>query len=230
MDLGKNLTVKTNLQRRRRVFRIGALGFLLALTGCAAPSQQYATDKSDGVYFTVPVGWEKISNTEINSVEAKSTAVGAADRLAAVHWQVAYSSDKTFKAEQVLSLKTPEKPVVYVRVRSLLPEEINSVSFNTLRNLVVPISSWAAGTDSSAPALNINDDVEVVQKGGRGIHIQFSFKSSDGKDQTIDQTALMSNDHATIYLLIARCSSSCFNQNKVVINKIVHSFTVRGPK
>jgi hypothetical protein len=206
------------------------IALALILSACGKPSQQYATDKADGVYFTVPLGWKKIPTLAINSVEAKSTLAGAADRLAAVHWQVAYTLDKSLTAEQVLNLKTPEKPVVYVRVRSLLPDEINAVSYNTLRNLVVPLTTWASGSDPTAPALTINNDVEIVEKGGRGIYTQFTFKSSDGKDQTIDQAALMSNDHSTMYIMIARCSATCFTEHKKDFAKILKSFTVRGPK
>lgn len=222
--------MKLAARSRQSLIVIEVIALAIILSACGKPSQQYATDKSDGVYFTVPLGWTKISTLAINSVESKSTSAGAADRLAAVHWQVAYTLDKSLKAEQVLSLKTPEKPVVYVRVRSLLPDEINSVSYNTLRNLVVPITTWASGTDPTAPALTIHDDFEVVEKGGRGIYTQFTFKSSDGLDQTIDQAALMSNDHSTMYIMIARCSATCFTKYKKEITKIVQSFTVRGPK
>jgi hypothetical protein len=215
---------------RRSVIAVELIALAIILAACGKPSQQYATDKPDGVYFTVPLGWTQIPTLAINSVEAKSTSAGAADRLAAVHWQVAYTLDKSLKADQVLSLKTPPKPVVYVRVRSLLPDEINAVSYNTLRNLVVPITSWASGNDPTAPALSIADDAEVVEKGGRGIQTQYTFKASDGLDQTIIQAALMSNDHSTMYIMIVRCSSTCFTAHSKEIAKIVKSFTVRGPK
>jgi len=215
---------------RRSVIAIELIALAILLAACGKPSQQYATDKADGVYFTVPLGWTKIPTLAINSVEAKSTSAGAADRLAAVHWQVAYTLDKSLKAEQVLSLKTPAKPVVYVRVRSLLPDEINAVSYNTLRNLVVPITTWASGSDPTAPTLSIADDAEVVEKGGRGIQTQYTFRAADGLDQTIVQAALMSNDHSTMYIMIARCSSTCFTAHSKEIAKIVKSFTVRGPK
>ena len=222
--------MKLASKSRQYLIVIEVIALAIILSACGKPSQQYATDKADGVYFTVPLGWTKISTLAINSVEAKSTSAGAADRLAAVHWQVAYTLDKALKAEQVLSLNTPEQPVVYVRVRSLLPDEINSVSYNSLRNLVVPITTWASGNDPTAPALSIADDAEIVEKGGRGVQTQFTFKASDGKVQTIDQAALMSNDHSTMYIMIARCSSTCFTKHSKEIAKIMKSFTVRGPK
>jgi hypothetical protein len=209
---------------------IGLAAPLLLLASCGTPSKLYSVDKADGVYFTAPQGWHEISQDSINAVEAKSQAAGAADRLALVHWQIGYSLDKNFKAEEILSLKAPEKPVVYVRVRSMSSDEMNAVSYNTLRDLVVPLTSWASGSDSSAPPLSISDDSEIVQKGGRGVHTQFTFKATDGIEQTIDQSALMSNDRSTLYIMIVRCSKSCFDSNRKVLEKIVTSFTVRGKK
>lgn len=201
---------------------------LLLLSSCGTSSKLYAADKKDGVYFTVPQGWHEITQNSINAVESKSQAAGAADRLALVQWQIGYSAEKSFTPEKVLSLKAPQKPVVYVRVRSMNSDEMNAVSYNTLRDLVVPLTTWASGSDASAPPLSINADSEIVQKGGRGVHTQYTFTGSDGVEQTIDQSALMANDRSTLYIMIVRCSKSCFESSRKVLEKIVTSFTVRG--
>jgi hypothetical protein len=217
---------------RSHVNRALALGTvvlsLLALTGCGTTSQQYATDKADGVYFSVPRNWLQIPKVAIDSVESKSISPGAADRLAEVHWQVAYTLDKELKASQVLSLTAPTKPVVYVRVRSLNSDEMNAVSYNTLRDLVVPLTSWASGSDSSAPTLSIQSDSEIVQRGGRGVQTRFTFTPSNGQSQTIDQSAVVSDDRSTIYIMIARCTASCFSAHEKEFSQIIKSFTVRG--
>jgi hypothetical protein len=215
-----------------RTVRTGTLllvATLLAglLTGCAQPSRHYATNKADGVYFSLPHGWKKISQKELATQESLSTASGAAERAASVHWQEAYVVDSTFDAKQVLSLKTPNTPIVYARVRSLLPEEINSVSYNSLRDLVVPLTGWVNGTVKS-PALDIAVDEERVEKGARGVHSVFTFGNIDGSSQTIDQTSLLSTDHTIIYVLMIRCSSKCYQKNRSALEKIAASYTVRG--
>ena len=197
------------------------------LTGCSQPSRYYATNKTDGVYFALPHGWKKISQKELAAQESLSTATGAAERAASVHWQEAYVVDSTFDAKRVLSLKTPDTPIVYARVRSLLPEEINSVSYNSLRDLVVPLTGWVNGTVKS-PSLDIAVDEERVEKGARGVHSVFTFGNVDGTVQTIDQTSLLSTDHTIIYVLMIRCSSKCYEKNRSALEKIAASFTVRG--
>ncbi|MEI6649683.1 MAG: hypothetical protein WCO08_08615 [Actinomycetes bacterium] len=217
----------------RRYFPAVVLVAILALAGCAQPSQKYAADKKDGVYFTVPISWKLIPQKAISAREALSTATGAADRLAAVKWQEAYSPSAAITAKDVLSLATKNQPIVYVRVRSLLSDEINAVSYNSLRDIIVPLTTWAAGTDATAPAFTIGDDSEDVQKIARGVHTEFTFTTNVGKvstSQTIDQTSLVANDRSTLYVLVVRCSASCFEKNRTVLTKISHSFTVRGTR
>jgi hypothetical protein len=216
---------KKSLLTRIAVFSLGAL----ILSGCSAPSKIYAADKKEGVFVALPQDWHRISQQSISSREATSTLAGAADRAAAVLWQEAYSPNKTYDAKTVLSLKTPDSPLVYIRVRSLLGDEINSVSYNALRNLVLPLTGWVDGS-VKAPVFDISNDEERVEKGARGVHSVFQFTQTDGSLQTIDQTALLSNDHSIIYILLIRCSTTCYNKQRVMLEKIVASFTVRGKK
>ena len=201
----------------------------LVLTGCAQSSQQYGSDTKDGVYFAVPNSWHQISSKDLNHEESFSTAQGAAERLALVHYQVAFSVDPKFTAKDVLSLTAPTQPVVYTRVRGLTNDEIQQVSYNDLRNLVLPLSTWEDGTATSIPVYSVATDEEAVQKGGRGVHTVFSF-TSNGVSQTLNQTGWISNDHHMLVMFIARCTTACYTKNQSLIEKIVKSFTFRGSK
>lgn len=210
----------------------GVGGFVvlaLLLTSCGQPTQKYGASKSEGVYFTVPISWHEIPMSSLNALEAKSTAVGAAEKLALVKWQEAYSPDKSIGAKQTFSLTPTDSPVAFVRVRDLFPDEINAVSYNTLRDIVQPVTEWVSNPTATTPLYNIIDDHEVVQKGGRGVRTIYNFIDS-GISQTIDQTALMSPDHAKLYVFVVRCTTTCYNKNIKVISRIADSFTVRGPK
>ena len=117
---------------RAQVVKKSLLGVALAistlvLSACGTASQIYATDKTDGVYFTVPHGWFTLAQSSLSAREAQSTVSGAADRLANVHWQEAFSP-KSITATEVFSLLSNPQPTVYVRVRTLLPDEANSFS------------------------------------------------------------------------------------------------------
>jgi len=211
--------------------RLGVLLAVSSLTvvGCGQPSQKYATSKSEGVYFTVPVGWHQVSMKELNEVEVKSTIAGAAEKLSLVEWQEAYSPNSKIGPLKVFSIQPTAEPLVFVRVRWLFPEEVNDMSYNTLRDMVEPLTEWVNNPDETTPEYNIIDDYEVTQKGGRGVRTVFSFVYND-TSQTIDQTALMSMDGQKVYLLVSRCTTKCYQKNSKVLEKIAASFTVRGTK
>ncbi len=210
-------------------FLAGILAAAL-LAGCGVPSQRYASDKKQGVYFTVPYTWHEISGASISKRELLSTASGAADRAASVLWQEAFSPNSHYGPTDVLNLKAPTSPLVYVRVRTLLPDEVGVVSYNSLRNIIVPLTTWASGTDATAPLLDVLDDREIVQKIARGVRTIYSFTESGKSPQTINQTALVSDDRSTIYVLIVRCTTTCYNKSEKILNKISDSFTVRGTR
>ena len=215
--------------KSRAPIAVALLLSVALLAGCAQPSKIYAANKSEGVYFALPPGWTQVSQKDLSAREATSTASGAAERAASVLWQEAYSLNPKITASDVLSLKTPQDPIVYVRVRALLGPEINSVSYNSLRDLVVPLTGWVDGT-KKAPTFDISNDEERIEKGARGVHTVFNFVQADGSDQTIDQTSLLSNDHSTIYALLIRCSTACYDKKRAALEKIAASFTVRGKK
>jgi hypothetical protein len=146
-----------------------------------------------------------------------------------VKWQIAYSTDSKLKAAEVFNLTAPTQPLVFARVRELSSSEINSISYNSLRDVIVPVTQIINGDDPSAPDFEILADQEVVQKGGRGVQTTYRFTIDDVK-QTINQTSLMSNDRTTMYIFVVRCTSECYSKNMKKIDEIVSSFTVQGAK
>ena len=201
----------------------------LALTGCGESSKIYAASKTDGVYFSVPKNWYGLSNAALNKYEKKSADDESTSRQSLVRWQVAYSTDSKIKVSQVFSLKPVKSPLVFVRVRDLTGSEVNDFSYNSLRNVIVPITQLSGGADLGVPDFKILEDGEVVEKGARGIQTIYSF-SIDGTQQTFNQTVLMSNDRTTLYILMVRCVTTCYTKNKKVMEAIVKSYTVQGAK
>jgi hypothetical protein len=214
---------------RRPVIALLGIALVLGLTGCGESSKFYPASKSEGVFFSVPTNWKALSTASLNKYEKESTEPEGAARQALVKWQIAYTTNKKLKAAEVFNLTAPSKPLAFARVRDLESSEINSVSYNTLRDVIVPVTQIIEGDDPSAPDFQILVDQEVVQKGARGVQTVYSF-SIDGKEQTINQTSLMSNDRTTMYIFVVRCTTECYNKNKKKIEEIVSSFTVEGAR
>ncbi len=213
--------------RLRLVALLGVLALLVS--ACGAPSHKYGESKSEGVYFSVPYTWHEISTAQLKAEEAKSTSALVLDRLTLVKWQEAYSQSAGLMAKDAYSLKAPDVPLVFARVRALYPEEANAMSYDLLRDVVWPVTDWVNNPTATTPVYNIVDDHEVVQRGARGVRTIFSVVQS-GISQTIDQTSLMSPDHQKIYVLFVRCTTVCYNKNIKAMSRIAESFTVRGAK
>ena len=205
------------------------LSALLLLTSCGEQSKIYAASKTEGVFFTVPNKWHAISNAALDKFEVKSAQGAAIERQSLVAWQIAFSKNTKVKPAQIFSIDAPKTPLAFARVRSLSADEINSVSYNVLRDVIVPLSQWVSSPTADTPKFDIYDDYEVVEKGARGVRTIFTF-THKGVAQTIDQTAMVSTDHSKIYLFIIRCANSCYKKNEKLMTEISNSFTVRGTK
>ena len=209
--------------------RIAAVIIALAMLSACTPSKQYEGSKSEGVFFAVPNDWKKIDSKALAKEESKSSDQNDIDRLAMVGYQVGLSKMKNLSARDVFMLQPTDQPVLYVRIRDLFTEERNAISLNTLRNIILPVTEYMDGSRANDRNFQLIDDQEVVEKGGRGVLLEYSF-DYEGTSETVKQAALYSNDHNKIYLFILRCSTKCFNKNVKTVDEIVTSFTVRGAK
>lgn len=209
--------------------RIAIASIALLMLSACTPSKQYEGSKSEGVFFSVPNNWNKVDGAALAKEESKSANQNDIDRLAMVGYQAGFSKLKNITARDVFMLQPTTEPVLYVRIRDLFPEERNSISLNTLRNIILPVTSYADGSRSNDRNFKLIDNQEVVEKGGRGVLLEYSF-DYEGTNETVKQAALVSNDQNKIYLFIMRCSTVCFDKNLSTINEIVKSFTVRGAK
>ena len=207
--------------------RITASALILMLLSACAPSKQYEGSKSDGVFYTVPNGWQKIDSKVLAKEESKNASQDALDRLSMVTYQMGFTKAKSIAPRDVFMLKPTDQPVLYVRFRELFPEERNAISLNTLRNIILPITDLQDGTVNNDRNFQLYDDQEIVEKGGRGVNLLYSF-DYEGINETVNQVTLYSNDQSKIYLFIIRCSTACYKKNVDEIDEIVKSFTVRG--
>lgn len=207
--------------------RITALVVALVMLSACTPSKQYAGSKEDGAFFAVPNGWTKVSQAALKKVESKNSNQDDLDRLSMVTYQIGFSKSKKITPREVFLIEPTDQPVLYVRFRNLFPEERNAISLNTLRNIILPVTEYLDGTRANDRNFQLFDDQEIVEKGGKGVNLLYSF-DYNGINETVNQVALFSNDQSKIYLFIIRCSTVCYNKNIDEIDQIVKSFTVRG--
>ena len=217
------------LRQNAAVRRLSVIISIILLTGCAAPTQQYPGSKKEGVFFAVPQDWREISFKSLQKFELASENMDVVDRASMVRYEVAYTTDKKISAKDVFDLTPTDKPLAYLRIRDLYGDEINNISYNSLRSVLVPLARMVSDPQDDDPEFDLIDDFEVSDKGGRGIRTIYRI-TLDGKEQVIDQTALTSEDRRILYVFVMRCTTACYNKNKDLMTKISDSFSVKGPR
>lgn len=201
---------------------------VLLLSGCAQSSQKYAANKDVGAYFTVPAKWIKINERSLHKAEVAGADAAGREKASLVLWQEAYTKHPLISAKEIFGINPTEHPIAFTRVRQLTMAESNGVSLNSLRDLIIPVTKLYAGESSVVSDFVLLDDEEMIEKGARGVRTTFSFTPPGSKNETVKQTALISDDRTTLYFFIVRCSTKCFKANTEEIDKISDSFTVRG--
>ena len=213
---------------RRVLASLISLFLLISLTSCGEPSKIYAKNGELGVYFTVPSGWHKIAQEDIRSYELEGANASAKSKADLVLWQEAYSQHSGTSAKNILQLQATNSLTAFARVRALTIEESDAMSYNGLRNLILPVTDLISGTSQVVGDFQLLDEKEVVTDKARGLETVFSFTPKDGENETVHQTALLANDRSSIYFFLVRCTTECFDSSQEVVNNIVKSFTVKG--
>jgi hypothetical protein len=196
----------------------------LSVAGCLAPSYTYVADSSDNAYFKVPPGWHEVSPSSLAAVQGQSGGQGT------YLWSRAYDDSSSPSVQHVFS--TSPKPVVYAGVLALSSTQRSEVSFNSMRDLLLPVTSQARSAASAANAeppgfQSIGDETITDGHHDRGIREIFDYDLGM-IPETFDLTVLTNSGTTKIYFLLVHCMTTSFVSNYPEIKKVVGSFTVGG--
>jgi hypothetical protein len=212
----------------RTAKRGGALLLLcaaaFALPACSGSGYQYVKNGSDGsgTYFKVPDAWRIYDeNAFIKSRHLSPTKAKAARAEA---WTVAFdaSSRPTLKHFNELATK---QPFGIAEVRTLDPKERDEFSLMAMRNYFVPVDDL---TQTGGELVPLRADEFTRDGGFHGLRLTFEFTLPTDKEAvTVDQVSIVDAGTKEVHFLAISCRSSCYEQKKDTINKIVDSWTVK---
>jgi hypothetical protein len=211
----------------------GGLGVLLVAliaTGCAAPQFTYVSDTSANAYFKVPFGWHKISDV---SLAAQFKTPGSALGQAAGTWDVAYDAANAPAAVHLFSPNAKD-PFAFAFVAPLSPTATNALSYNGLRDVLLPVTSAARSqaAQGSFPLTHfqlLRDTVVTPGQGVHGVWDTYNYTYPGGITDTFDQVALTNSNNTQLYVLMVHCIATCYSHNHAQLDTIMSSFTVRSP-
>jgi hypothetical protein len=205
---------------------VGGCAVLLGVTisGCAAPQFTYVANSSQNTYFKIPSGWHKIGSAAL-AAELQAQ-VGSGD------WIVAYEPGAKPTAGDFGSVKDAQ-PFVFAAVTTLTASASSDLSYNTLRDLILPVTATAR-SDAAAQGTalagfqQLRDQVLTPGQGVHGVRETYDYTFGNVSD-TFDEIALTNADQTVLYLLYVHCTTKCYSHDQSQINEVMSSFTVRSP-
>jgi hypothetical protein len=200
---------------------------LNAASGCAAPDHTYVANSANRTYFKVPASWH-----EIDQKALQPAATGPSPTpVSSDEWVAAYDASNVPSPAHLVASDTPD-PIVYVSVQPLSTEAGGQVSLDNLRDLVLPVTATAraAATSSSSTFRDfklVSDSVLTPKSGLRGVHEVFQYRVEGGPLQTFDQTAYTNKEGSKVYVMLLRCSSTCYEARHPELESVTASFTIQ---
>jgi hypothetical protein len=232
----QNVEVTSLTKRAFRSIRglTGGLAFLLmcalatvALSACGAPGYTYVSDSSAKTYYKVPAEWHQISQKDLNA------ALKAAGGSSAGVWSTAFDAGIAPSGNNFLA-PTINKPFVFAEVGTLSSTVSNELSYNMLRDFMLPVTSNsrqqdAAGGFPLTGFKQLRDQVISGKQGVHGVRETFQYTFPGGAADTFDEDVLTNSDQTVVYFLMTHCTNSCYSQNQNNIDTVMSSFTVGSP-
>jgi hypothetical protein len=219
------LASRTLLRVGRGLAGVSALLAALAVTGCGAPQFTYVANSAANTYFKVPYGWHKINDASLEKELNTSSSSGA--------WSVAYDAGTAPSATHVFSSQISQ-PFVFAVVGQLSSTESNQISYNGLRDFLLPVTSAARQSASQGgfPLTGfqlLRNSLLVPGQGVHGVRVTFDYTYPDGSVDTFDQVAFLNADATKVYVLMTHCQDTCYAKFRTQIDTVMTSFTVRSP-
>ena len=213
---------------------IGGLALLLVaalttigLSACGAQQYTYVADSAAGTYYKVPFSWHQISQKELNA------ALQAAGGSGAGIWSTAFAAGTAPSANQFLASDV-KQPFVFAEVGTLSPTVSNELSYNLLRDFMLPVTSSARQADAQSgfPLTNfkqLRDQTITGKQGVHGVRETFQYTFPNGIADTFDESVLTNANQTVVYFLMVHCTNACYSQNRDKIDTVMTSFTVGSP-
>ena len=199
---------------------------LALLAGCGAPRYTYVKNSADHMYVKIPASWHSIDQKDLDTAIGLDPAEDASSRGL---WLQGYDAADTPSALHLFGSSAPE-PAVLVSVQQVPQASRGGLSLDGLRDFFFPVSPTARQNNQN-PQLTgfglLADDVLTPGDGVRGVHTVFRYRLGGGPPQMMDQTGYLNDDASKVYLLLVRCSTTCYKDRHGEIENVVSSFTIR---
>jgi len=212
---------------RLAVSTVVGLGVLLSACG-GGDGYTFVSSTDRKAYFKVPHDWTFFDKRDILVASGQSLSEETNRQLP---WLIAYDAAPDPSLDHILSLgQAPEHPVVFARVQVLPFIQRDQLSLSSIRNSFYPVDQLV---QSNAAELISLEDI-VLPGGLHGSRVIYDVipggvtgVASGNSVIRVDQTGIVDASTNTFYFFVIRCESHCYRDNKVLIDQIANSWTVK---
>ncbi len=214
---------------------IGGLAVLLlavlataGLSGCGAPAYSYVADDAAGTYYKVPVA---VASALPEAGRRAASVRGRTERRASGRPR---STRPAGPNASHVTAGNLAQPFAFAEVFALNSTASNELSYNMLRDLLLPVTSSTRSAEAQAgfPLTDFKQLLDQTITGKAGVHgvrETFQYTFPGGAVNTFDEDVLTNADQTEVYLLQVHCTATCYTQNQNAINTVMTSFTVGSP-
>jgi hypothetical protein len=203
----------------RRSAVVLALVAALAAGACSGSGYHYVTSKKTGVYLRVPSEWRVFNHDALAAGLKQNGSPLDSETL----FIAGFDSAPKPSIDRVAPLDPgSDHPTGLVRVKALTGEERDVVSFQALRNLLLPVDQGVQDNK-----MKLLGHADLAPKGGlRGQRYIYQVVKDDGGSFIVDQTALVDAKTERLFMLAVACETECYANNRKTVDKVVTSWTV----
>ncbi|BCB83396.1 hypothetical protein [Phytohabitans suffuscus] len=205
----------------------------LLVGACGAPEFEYVKNSEQQTYFKVPNEWAQVDQDALDAWAVEEEPDSAAAELRSqLMWTVAYDAAEDPDLAHIASTASTPQPVVWAKVERLVPTAAAAISLNELRDMWLPVTEdrrqFFEENGVELPYFELlHDEVLTPEKGLHGVRVVYNWRMP-GRLHTFDMTALVNDDASVRYMLLVRCTASCYQERFDELQNIVTSFTVRS--
>ncbi|HVT66149.1 MAG TPA: hypothetical protein VHF26_00260 [Trebonia sp.] len=184
-------------------------------------------DSAAQTYYKVPAGWRQIPQQSLAA--ALKAEGGSTDGV----WSTAFDGNSSPSGSNFLA-STLAKPFVFAEVGTVSSTVSNELSYNMLRDFMLPVTSDSRQQDASegfplTDFKSLRDQTISGKQGVHGVRETFQYTFPGGVADTFDEDVLTNADQTQVYFLMVHCTNTCYSQNQSSINTVMSSFTVGSP-
>ena len=203
---------------------VGALSVACILSACGASKYQFVNNSTEGAYFKVPTSWSVFHLTEQDQEGRAPKLPTATERI----WHIGFDADH-HPDQAHLDQDRPNSVVGDVQIYALSSADNDTLSQSSLRRIIFGGVDPVLQDPGTPAAWEVVSYTPVDSSNGIiGSRTVINVPSTDDPNAwvTIDGTELIDPTLGRAYMLLMRCESQCYVNQRKSIDEIATSWKV----